>query len=492
MQTVLNPYCVLTSFFSASAWQRYRFATSSRHSRGEYALDRVASVSDSFRDVIRAQVTTISVLLVSGFLTVMFVYLVEQQDRNSPIVHHARRCFRPLPSFNLGDSLIQLSRLYWRGDILGEDYNPFDWDVAGESIVALYLSSVPFFLLVLLSNEGCQSKMLRRITSAWDRTILFLYGIRERDEMLVLTDGSQDFENRRDNSVEEEHFHVTRSIESGSNEMSAQFNEVWKVFSPPGSGVLSIVRETLAGISARTFGVLSKSLCCLELNCSPVRLLSIPRRAVRGVSLGVRRDETLALLGTNGSGKSTLLRILSGDTAPTKGLAMVDATSIEGLSRRQVGFCPQQNPLSGRMTGRETLRMHARLRGVPLGSIDDAVDELLNVLSLADADVLVKHYSVGDKRKLTFGTALVGNPKFLLVDEACTGVDLNAQHLLWNLINRISIGRSVLLTTQSVEEAEVLSSRASVMSDGKILCVGAVNSWKVSENPSCHIHSRFC
>lgn len=133
------------------------------------------------------------------------------------------------------------------------------------------------------------------------------------------------------------------------------------------------------------------------------------------------------------------------------------------------------------MTGRETLRMFARLRGVPKEMVDAEVERLLELLTLAPyADKTTEGYSGGNKRKLTLGIALVGDPDVLLIDESCSGVDPASQRKIWNLIARIAQDRSVLLTTHSMDEAQALSSRTAIMVDGKLLCLGSVQHLKVS------------
>ena len=196
------------------------------------------------------------------------------------------------------------------------------------------------------------------------------------------------------------------------------------------------------------------------------------------------------IFGGNGSGKSTVLGLLSGEVQPTSGSVFIaghNAGSLEGITAawRKVGFCPQSNPLLEGMTGRETLHMFARLRGVPKGWVATHVDSILELLTLYScAEEPIEQYSGGNKRKLVLGIALVGDPDVLLIDESCSGVDPTSQRRIWDLIARITKDRTVLLTTHSMDEAQALSSRTAIMADGKLLCLGSVQHLKVSKNLS--------
>jgi ABC-type multidrug transport system ATPase subunit len=133
------------------------------------------------------------------------------------------------------------------------------------------------------------------------------------------------------------------------------------------------------------------------------------------------------------------------------------------------------------MTGRETLQFFARIREIPFQHIESEVQELLDLLTLTPyADKMTETYSGGNKRKLSLGIALIGRTKVLLIDESSSGVDPAAQRKIWNLIARCAKGRSVLLTTHSMEEAQALSSKTAIMVDGQLMCLGSAQHLKVS------------
>ena len=195
------------------------------------------------------------------------------------------------------------------------------------------------------------------------------------------------------------------------------------------------------------------------------------------------------LLFTSHRLQTSTLGVLTGDVSATSGSVFVaghDATGVnehDGVTkaRRHIGFCPQVDPLLDLMTARETLRMYGTLRGIPSQCIDKEVDRLLQRLSLADhADKPSLSLSGGNKRKLSLGIALIGDPKVLLIDESSSGMDPLAKRHIWSLINQVSKGKTVIATTHSMEEAEALCTRAGIMARGQLLCLGSVQQHTVT------------
>jgi len=204
------------------------------------------------------------------------------------------------------------------------------------------------------------------------------------------------------------------------------------------------------------------------------------------LTTAIMSGETFGLLGVNGAGKTTTLGVLTGDIRPTGGEAYVSSYDVTGsesqgvsMARKNTGFCPQVDPLIDLMTGRETLRMFGRLRGIPKKSIDETVSSLLELLTLTPhADKVSASYSGGNKRKLSLGIALIGNPSVMFIDEASSGMDPLARRKMWDLIAEAAKKRSVILTTHSMEEAEALCSRVAIMIGGKIRALGSVQHLK--------------
>jgi len=142
---------------------------------------------------------------------------------------------------------------------------------------------------------------------------------------------------------------------------------------------------------------------------------------VDNLNLGVQGGETFGLLGVNGAGKTTTFKMLTGDIPVSSGDAFVHTHSIRNEIKKvhsNLGYCPQFDGVILEMTGRETLRMFARLRGIPEGEIEELAEELAETLIFTShLDKQVKNYSGGNKRKLSTAMALVGNPPIVFLDE---------------------------------------------------------------------------
>ncbi|KAK9828547.1 hypothetical protein WJX72_000707 [[Myrmecia] bisecta] len=211
---------------------------------------------------------------------------------------------------------------------------------------------------------------------------------------------------------------------------------------------------------------------------------SAPLRAVDGLWLGIAEGECFGLLGVNGAGKTTTFRMLTGELVSDEGDAFVCGRSVRhqlAAARQLMGYCPQFNALPGALTGREVLRMYARLRGVPADSVEDMIQLLLQRLDLGQyADRVCETYSGGNKRKLSVAVALVGDPPVVLMDEPSTGMDPGARRFLWGIIQKqvIERGHTVILTSHSMEECEALCTRIGIMTAGRLRCLGTVQHLK--------------
>ncbi|GFT03289.1 ATP-binding cassette sub-family A member 3 [Trichonephila clavipes] len=200
--------------------------------------------------------------------------------------------------------------------------------------------------------------------------------------------------------------------------------------------------------------------------------------AVDKLSFGVRKGECFGLLGLNGAGKTSTFKMITGDTSISSGEIYVDSYDIKQQSRKaqnQIGYCPQFDGLIDQLTGRETLTLFARLRGIPESQIAEQVNSISELLLFQiHIDKLVKEYSGGNKRKLSTAIALLGNSSLIFLDEPTTGMDPVSRRCLWNtLLQVIETGRSVVLTTHSMEECEALCSRLVIMVNGKLCCLGS-------------------
>ncbi|XP_069761376.1 phospholipid-transporting ATPase ABCA3 isoform X2 [Narcine bancroftii] len=203
-----------------------------------------------------------------------------------------------------------------------------------------------------------------------------------------------------------------------------------------------------------------------------------PTTAVNRISLAVNQGECFGLLGPNGAGKTTTFKILVGDMKVNGGDAFIEGHSI--LNERievlqKIGYCPQFDALLDHMTGRETLFLFSRLRGIPELKIAQCVEDVLQSLQLEPyAQRLVRTYSGGNKRKLSTGVAMIGNPSIIFLDEPSMGMDPVSRRQLWDAVTRsLGSGKSMVISSHSMEECEVLCSRLAIMVNGEFKCLGS-------------------
>jgi ABC-2 type transport system ATP-binding protein len=199
--------------------------------------------------------------------------------------------------------------------------------------------------------------------------------------------------------------------------------------------------------------------------------------ALDGLSLRVQRGTVLGLLGPNGSGKTTTVSILSTGLRPDAGRATVlglDVVRDAARVRETIGFAGQFAAVDPNLTGRENLTLIARLSHVDRKMVGARAAELLDAFGLtAAAGRLVRTYSGGMRRRLDVAAALLHNPPVLFLDEPTTGLDPESRLGLWESIRGlVRSGTTVLLTTQYLEEADVLADQVVVISEGRAVGTG--------------------
>jgi len=199
--------------------------------------------------------------------------------------------------------------------------------------------------------------------------------------------------------------------------------------------------------------------------------------ALVDLALSIPKDECFGLLGPNGAGKTTTISILTGLFPPTSGTAKIGGfdirTDMEQI-HRIIGVCPQFDTLWDSLTAEETLLFYTRLKGVFGKQAKEFVDESLRQVSLEDAKgKLVSQLSGGMKRRLSVAVSLVGDPAVIFLDEPTTGLDPASRRSLWDVLLQIKKGRAIVLTTHSMEEADVLCTRIGIMSRGCLQCLGS-------------------
>jgi ABC-2 type transport system ATP-binding protein len=200
--------------------------------------------------------------------------------------------------------------------------------------------------------------------------------------------------------------------------------------------------------------------------------------ALSGVDLDVEAGGVTALLGPNGAGKTTFVRAVATLVRPDGGTLRVgghDVVTQAKEVRKRIGLAGQHASVEAAMTGRENLRMIARLYGQDRRAARDNADRVLGQLDLVDAaDRLVRTYSGGMRRRLDLGASLVGAPRLLLLDEPTTGLDPRSRLELWDTIRGLADrGTDVLLTTQYLDEADHLAGRVVIIDRGRVIADGS-------------------
>jgi len=198
--------------------------------------------------------------------------------------------------------------------------------------------------------------------------------------------------------------------------------------------------------------------------------------AVNDLWFSVAQGEIFGLLGANGAGKTTTMLLLTGGDVPSSGSASLlglDILEDQSKLRRNFGFCSQSNALLDSLTGRQTLELYAKIKGIDNEFIPTLIERMVEALQLKKcADQKVETYSGGNKRKLCVAISLIGGPQIVFLDEPSAGVDPVARRWMWKFIKDNMSGRTVLLTTHAMDEAETLCNRIGIMVNGQMRCIG--------------------
>lgn len=362
-----------------------------------------------------------------GMVTVMTNFIINyqaQEDESLVTVDYVlQRLFLLFPPFCLGEGLVDLANTHFKKQIR-EDFKinenqplpkPFEWEQLGRNLVALAFEGCLFFILTLLIEYR------------------FFYKPKPS-----LPPSSPD------------------AIEDDDVQ-----NERQRVLS----------------------GGAERDIIKIENLCKVYKTGRKPMLAVNRLCVGIPRGECFGFLGVNGAGKTTTFKMLTGDIHVTSGDARVNSYSILNQIRnvnQSIGYCPQFDALDEYLTGREHLKFYAALRGVPREYLDKLAEWGIQKLGLSKyADKMAGTYSGGNKRKLSTAIALVGNPPVVFLDEPTTGMDPKSRRFLWNCITSIvREGRSVVLTTHSMEECEALCTRLAIMVNGQFKCLGSIQHLK--------------
>lgn len=372
-----------------------------------------------FKESSTAYIVLICVNLFIGINTTLITFILEffYDDPDLVAVNNIlKQAFLIFPHFCLGRGLVDLAKnqfmdIFQRfGQNLVRD--PFSWDITGRNIMMMIIQGFLFFFVTVLIEY--------RFFLPKSRVNVTLKPIRPEEE---------------DDDVHRERQRIERGGESDD--------------------ILRLDNLTKVYRSGKRKNVAVNRLC-----------------------VGVPKGECFGLLGVNGAGKTSTFKMLTGDIGVTQGEAFVDDFSILRSihkAHQSMGYCPQFDGLDSLLTAAEHLQLYARLRGVPEQDIKQVVDRLIQRMNLTEyKNKCAGGYSGGNKRKLSTAMALVGSPPVIFLDEPTTGMDPKARRFLWNVITgMVKEGRTVILTSHSMEECESLCNRVAIMVNGEFKCLGS-------------------
>lgn len=321
------------------------------------------------------------------------------------------------PQYAVVGGLFELARNHLQADIFsmfGQDTykNPFNMNLLGQYYLAMALEGIIFFLINLLLEFSWKKNLTKELKHS-SRSSSFI----------------------EDSDVLEERKRVQSEISKHD--------------------VLKLVNVT------QMFRSMAGQNC-----------------AVDNLSLSIPKGECFGLLGVNGAGKTTLFRILTGQLRPSLGNVYVKNMSVSKVlstSSQLLGYCPQADALDDLLTPEQHLSVYAKLRGIPNHEIKEVIYRALSKFHLKMyADRKVGTLSRGTKRKVCTAISMLGNPQIILLDEPTTGMDPVTRRLVWsNVQQAIKDQRSVVLTSHSMEECDILCSRLAIMVNGRLQCLGS-------------------
>jgi len=194
--------------------------------------------------------------------------------------------------------------------------------------------------------------------------------------------------------------------------------------------------------------------------------------AVKDLNLKIRKGEVFGFLGPNGAGKTTSIRMMVGLLKPTSGEILINEEKIDDVERGKIGICPQELVLWENLTCRESLKLMGDMYEVPKDALKQRINKLLKDLFLEEkANTTVSNLSGGMKRRLNLAMAVIHEPEVVVLDEPSEGLDPQSRRVLWNYIKslRDDEGKTVILTTHLMDEADSLSDRIAIIDHGELL-----------------------
>ena len=370
-----------------------------------------------FDNYATAQVSTILFHFVTGSIFPIFMYVLYIFDSTRDFSKGFRWVLRILPNYCIGNGLIYIGSSEILATFEGvEPYDALSLDSAGGDILMLLITSILFPILLILAETFESSPSLRQK----------IYKKPKQDKP---------GEYEQDEDVEAE---KQRALNTDPADVQVNVRELRKVYT--GWFMEEVV-------------------------------------AVEDVSFNVPKRECFALLGVNGAGKSTTFKMLTGEYAPTSGEAYLTGySSITQLdkARDNIGYCPQFDAQTEFLSCQEHIELYCEIKGIEKDKISQLCDDLLYELDLVQYKTYQSgQLSGGNRRKLQVAIALIGDPTVVFLDEPSSGMDPETRKKLWAVLGNIKKRDSaVVLTTHSMEEAEALSDRMSIMVGGRLRCIG--------------------
>ncbi|KPI84759.1 ATP-binding cassette protein subfamily A member 6 putative (ABCA6) [Leptomonas seymouri] len=370
------------------------------------------ALSFAFQEHSAAQSIVMAASFVTGFLLVMMVYILSLIDYTKSASDYLRWPFRIVPSYCVGESIINLAMNRQR-EALGEVPNPWDMGVIGWPCVYMAIE-FPLFVVLTLFIDHPRRRM-------WGQK----RGYNRGAPAEVIEDEDSDVEDERQEVYEQERRNVNEDI--------VRVVDLRKVYS---NG----------------------------------------KAAVRNITFSILPDEVFGFLGTNGAGKTTTISILCQEFIPTSGSAYVcgyDIVENSAEALQCIGYCPQFDATLDLLTVEEHLCVYAGIRGILYEQRPKVVSGLMRLCDITEyRNTTSAQLSGGNRRKLSVALALMGSPQIVFLDEPSAGMDPVARRGLWTAIQRISQNCSVVLTTHHLEEVEALADSVAIMADGALRCVG--------------------
>ena len=202
---------------------------------------------------------------------------------------------------------------------------------------------------------------------------------------------------------------------------------------------------------------------------------------VDNLSFEVKKGEIFGFLGPNGAGKSTSINMMVGLLKPTGGNILINGTEIS-KSTELIGICPQDIVLWDYLTCRENLTLIGKMYDLPQTVLKKRTEEILDLLQLTDKkDTLISKLSGGMKRRMNIAMATIHNPELIVLDEPSEGLDPQSRRVLWDYILFLkNEGKTIILTTHLMDEADALSDRIAIIDNGKLLKLDSPENLKKS------------